>query len=358
MRRPMLLLSHERLTAFDLDAFVAQAEVCNQHNRDPCTTPLPKAPSRGLSHAHCTPHSLAFTTAGEVDGGLSWLVGTTLDCSFPRSFWAPSEGARGAPGDDPASLVVLEGAATVDQDVAYAHGCRDLHHRDKGRRYPQLAGLHDAMPGEDDLGHCRSRVGAEGLDQTLAEVVARRRAFGLLTGDLVATDGPRAPSSARYQGCPYAREGCQAFCLDAAHRQALGEQLHRGAKRRPITCPCPAVVDKVRAATTKKGNPKAPTGSLSESEAVPHGAAAHSDWQPLAPRLALPYEAVPPVPLTGWHGSRGPQGALLGSCPKVPADREATVSHHSDTQDPSHTEEVFGSVQLQTTARNLDLDLE
>ena len=126
MSRHILSLSHERLTAFDLDAFVAQAEVFNQHNRDTFTTPFPKAPSRWLSHYHFTPHSLAFTTEGEVDGGLSWLVGTTLDFSFTRSFCAPYYGARGAPCYDPASLVVLEVAAKVDQYVDYAHFCCNL----------------------------------------------------------------------------------------------------------------------------------------------------------------------------------------------------------------------------------------
>jgi hypothetical protein len=37
-------------------------------------------------------------------------------------------------------------ATTGDQSVDYAQFCRDLHDRDKGRRYRQLAGLHDAVP--------------------------------------------------------------------------------------------------------------------------------------------------------------------------------------------------------------------
>jgi hypothetical protein len=358
MSRHILSLSHERLTAFDLDAFVAQAEVFNQHNRDTFTTPFPKAPSRWLSHYHFTPHSLAFTTEGEVDGGRSWLVGTTLDFSFTRSFCAPYYGARGAPCYDPASLIVLEVAAKVDQYVDYAHFCRDLHQHDKGRRYRQLAGLHDAIPGEDDLCHFRSRVGDEVIHQTLAEVVELLRAFGLITGELVSTDGQLEPSYARYKGCPHAREGCQAFCLDEPRRQALCEQLHSGAKRLQITCPFPDVVDKVRAATTKKGHPKDPKVSLIEIEEVPNGAASHTDRQQLATLLALPYEAVPPVHLKGCHVSRGPQGELLGSCPKVPSDLEAKVGHHIDTRDPSHNEEVFGYVHLKTTALNLELDLE
>ena len=78
MSRHILSLSHEQLTACDLDAFVAHAEILNQHNRDTFTTPFPKAPSRWLSHYAFIPHPITFTSQGDVDGGLSWLVGATL----------------------------------------------------------------------------------------------------------------------------------------------------------------------------------------------------------------------------------------------------------------------------------------
>jgi hypothetical protein len=83
MSRHILSLSSEPLTAFDLDAFVAHAEPLNQRHRDIFTTPFPKASSRWLSHDEFTPHPLELTSQGEVDGGLSWLVGATLDFTCP-----------------------------------------------------------------------------------------------------------------------------------------------------------------------------------------------------------------------------------------------------------------------------------
>ena len=150
MSRHILSLSPDQLTAFDLNAFVAHAEALNQQNRDTFTPPFPKDPSRWLSHYEFTPHPIEFTSQGDVDGGLSWLVGATLDFSFTRSLCAPSYGTRGGSCYDPASLIVLEVATKVDQYVDYAQFCRDLHDSDKGRRYRQLAGLHDAVVGEDD----------------------------------------------------------------------------------------------------------------------------------------------------------------------------------------------------------------
>jgi hypothetical protein len=83
MSRHILSLSEEQLTAFDLDAFIAHAERLNQHNRETFTAPFPKTPSRWLSHYQFTPHPIALPCQGDVDGGLSWLVGATVDFSCP-----------------------------------------------------------------------------------------------------------------------------------------------------------------------------------------------------------------------------------------------------------------------------------
>jgi len=69
MSQDILSLSDEQLTAFDLDALIAQAEVFNQHNREAFTTPFPKAPSRWLSHYEFTSHPIDLTSQGNVDGG-------------------------------------------------------------------------------------------------------------------------------------------------------------------------------------------------------------------------------------------------------------------------------------------------
>jgi hypothetical protein len=95
MSRHILSLSHEQLTAFDLDAFIARAKALNQHHRDLFTTPFPKDPSRWLSHYAFTSHPIELTSQGDVDGGLSWLLCTTLDFSFTRSLCAPYYGTRG-----------------------------------------------------------------------------------------------------------------------------------------------------------------------------------------------------------------------------------------------------------------------
>jgi hypothetical protein len=358
MSRHILSLSPEQLTAFDLDAFIAHAALLNQHHRETFITPFPKAPSRWLSHYDFTPRAVEFTSQGHVDGGLSWLVGATVDFSFTRALCAPYYGTRGGPCYDPASLIVLEMGTKVDQYVDYAQFCRDLHDRDKGHRYRQLAGLHEHVPGEDDLCHFRYRIGDEVVDQIIAVAVDFLSHFGLIKGELLSTDGQLEPSYSRYKGCTYACEGCQAFTLSEADRQALGEQLQGGAKRLELTCPFPEVVEKVREATAKKGTPKDPKVALLEIESVPESQASSAPRQHVAKLLGLSQDEVPPLRIKWCHLSQGENGELIGSCPKMPSDLEAKIGVHMDTQHPEQIEEVFGYLRLTTTDLNPELGLE
>jgi hypothetical protein len=358
MSRHMLSLCHDQLTSMDLDAFVAHADALNQHHREVFTTPFPKAPTRWLSHYVFTQRPLVLTREGDVEGGLSWLVGATMDFSFTRSICAPHYGSRGGHCYDPASLVLLEVAATVDQYVDYARFCDDLRHPDKGRGYRELAGLHDAIPGEDDLSHCRYRIGAHAIEATMAVLVELFRTFGLMKGELLSTDGQLEPSYSRYKGCPYACQGCQQFPVDEASRQELCRQFQNGSKRLQLTCPFPDVVDKVRKATAKKGTPRDPKVALLEIEEAPPGATANADRQQVAALLGLPEDAVPPLRLKWCHLNRALQGDLLGSCTKVPSDLEAKVGYHIDTKDPSKQEQVFGYLHQKTTDINCELGLE
>jgi len=294
----------------------------------------------------------------DVDGGLSWLVGATLDFSFTRVLCAPYYGARGGRCYDPASLLVLEVATKVDQYVDYAQFCRDLHDRDKGRRYRQLAGLHDRVPGEDDLCKFRYRIGDEVIDQIMAVAVDFFSHFGLIKGERLSTDGQLEPSYSRYKGCTYAVEDCQAFTLSEANRQALGEQLQSGAKRLELICPFPETVAKVREATAKKGTPKDPKVTLLEIETVPQDKASTAQGQHVAKLLGLSPDEVPPLHLKWCHLSQGPSGELVGSCPKMPSDLEAKIGVHVDTKNPAQTEEVFGYVHLNTTDLHPELPLE
>jgi hypothetical protein len=196
------------------------------------------------------------------------------------------------------------------------------------------------------------------IDQITNVAVDFLSHFGLIQGELLSTDGQLEASYSRYKGCTYAGEGCQAFTLSEADRQALGEPLPGGAKRLQLTCPFPEVVDKGREATAQKGHPQDPKVTLLEIETVAESQASPAHRQHVAHLLGLPQDEVPPLRLNWCHLSQDATGERIGSCPKMPSDLEAKIGVHSDTQHPDQIEEVFGYLRLTTTDLNLDLGLE
>ena len=171
----------------------------------------------------------------------------------------------------------------------------------------------------------------EVIDQIMAVAVDFFSHFGLIKGELLSTDGQLEPSYSRYKGCTYAGQDCQAFTLSEADRQALGEQFQSGAKRLELTCPFPEVVEKVREATAKKGTPKDPKVALLEFETVSQTKASTTQGQHVAKLLGLSPDEVSPLRLKWCHLSPGPDGQLVGSCPKMPSDLEAKIGVHRDT---------------------------
>jgi hypothetical protein len=357
MSRKELPLSHETIAPFDLEAFVNQATALNQRNAETITTPFPKAPHRWLSHYQFIPRPIAFTAEGEVEGDLSGLLGAVIDFSFTRSLCAPSYSAQGGHCYDPASLCFLEVAVKVDSYPDYASFCSDLHQQDKGRSYRELAGLHQAIPGEDDLSYFRRRVGAQVMEAILANFVDFFRAWGLICGERLATDGQLEPAYARFKGCAHFCQACQQFPLEESGRQELCRQLHSGATRLQLLCPFPEVVQKVQQATTKAGKPHEPKVTLLEVAYVPADSAQAAERQQVAALLGLPVEEVPSLRIRRRHLTSGPQGERWGHCPQVPSDLEARVGYHVDTKDPSKKERVFGYLHQRTTDINVKLGL-
>ena len=151
--------SQERIAPCDLEAFGNAATTLHQRTLETFTTPFPKGPDRWLSHDQFQPRPIEFTAEGEVEGGRSWLSGATLDVSCTRTLFAPYYSKEGGHGYDPASAFFLELACRVDGYPDYARFCADLRQQEKGRRYRELAGLHAAIPGEDDLSYSATAWG-------------------------------------------------------------------------------------------------------------------------------------------------------------------------------------------------------
>ena len=358
MSRKELSLSAEKIQSFDLENLQKKAVEMNQRHMETRTIPFSKDPGRWLSHYQFEPGSIELTSQGEVDGKMSWLMGSLFDFSFTRSVFAPYYSKEGGHCFDPASLFFLELAGWVDLYSDRAALCEDLSRQESGRRYRELAGLERSIPDEVDLCNFRYRVGSQAIDSLLAKFVLFFQEFGLIKGELLTTDGYLLPSYSRFKGCAHFCKGCQKLLLNEAHRQELCRQLEEGAKRLQILCPFSDVVQKVLEATTKKGRPRLPQVALLEVKYLPPSRAKSSDHPQLAELLGVSADKLPPLRIQWCHLQKDPQGNLLADCPKVPSDLGAKVGYHVDNKNPEKKELVFGYNDIRTTERNEELDLE
>ena len=358
MDRNKLELSPEKITGLDLETLVRKTTELNRKNQETYTTPFPKNHSRLESQYHFEPKPIDFTRQGEVEGGLSWLVGSLFDLSFTRSLFARYYSKEGGHCFDPASLFFLELAVKLDGYSSYSSFCEDLRQQDNGRRYRELAGIKSSIPGEDDLHNFRDRVGSEPIDSTIAIFVGFLRQIDLINGEVLCTDGQLEPSNSRYRGCAHFCARCLHFPVGADQKKEMSQQILSGAKRIQITCPFPETVEKVRKATEKKGNALEPKVALLEVKLLPSDDLHRSDTLKVAKLLDMDEPELPALRIKWSRLAKDDQGNLFGRCAKVPSDLDARVGYHIDNKNPDKKERVFGYLQERTTTINVVLGLE
>ena len=222
----------------------------------------------------------------------------------------------------------------MDRYPDYASFCADLRQQEKGRRYRELAGLHAAIPGEDDLSHFRRRVDAAAIEAALAVFVGLFRAFGLITANCSPPMASWSPPTPGSRAVPTSVRTASSSRWMRPAGKSSADQLQAGAKRLEIRCPFPEVVQKVLQTTTKKGKPREPTWRSWRSSICPPTAPRRPSTQQLSELLSLPPDQLPPLRIKWSHLTQGPQGELWGSCPKVPSDLEAKVGYHIDNRAP------------------------
>jgi hypothetical protein len=93
--------------------------------------------------------------------------------------------------------------------------------------------------GRDDLCNFRRRVDAQAIETALVVFVCLFRAFGLIQGELVSTDGQLEPSYALFKGCAHCCQDCRQFPMAESSPQKLCGQLQAEAKRLELLWPSP-----------------------------------------------------------------------------------------------------------------------
>jgi hypothetical protein len=159
-------------------------------------------------------------------------------------------------------------------------------------------------------------VDTQAIETALVVFGGLFRAFGLIQGGLVSPDGQLELSYARFKGCVYCCQDCRQFLVAESSPQKLCRQLQAEAKRLELLCPVPKVVQKVRQASTKKGQPREPKVALLDNGYLPSNSAETAGPQHLSKLLSLPKDRLLPLRIKWSHLAKGPQGELWGPLPR------------------------------------------
>jgi hypothetical protein len=323
---------------------------------------FPKEQARRLSHYEFRKEFVHVNEDGSVRGGISQLVASIIDFSFVRSITADAYSIFGGPCYDPVSLFLLDLFRYLDRIRSIKDFCLILRDTDRGCNYRRLAGIRDdGIPCEATFSNFRARIGESLYQEIFHALVSLVQELGLLSFNILATDGTLFPSAARYHGCCCFQDACQSIAVDNVVKRVRDRVLYRiedpagiipGKECRvKVECPNPNFPEDVK-------RPKIPILSFTLENASEELSLvdAHNlrffrveeQLAKLGLVLRFPQSNVHTISLSSLIGETS--NTFRFRCPKLPYDRTARIGVRRNPSNPDKTEKIFGYNAVITTA--------
>jgi hypothetical protein len=354
----------KNLASFSLGNIVTKlnrihVQISSKHSR-----PFPKLRELWLSEYNYQRRHIKIHPDGRIAGGLSRFVSSLVDFSFIRSIVANRYSIL-APAYDPVSLFLAELFRYLEKYPnmkTFVHVLRDPV---KGRHYRLYAGFNDHfIPCEGTFTVFKNRLGEplyNAIFHTLVEIV---ELLGLISFDILATDGTLFPTNARYKGCTHFCGDCNAielkgiienvrqrilYRLDDPKRIVLGKEIRIRAdcpsSRFPSDVPRPRV--EVFSLCLQEANPDTPSG-LNQIFGL------QNELQKAGLDL-VPKRGV----ITGINlDTNTKTDSFFFRCPRLPADMDARIGVRRNPQNPDRKQKIFGFNAVIDTAIDLGLGIE
>ncbi len=324
--------------------------------------PFPKEEARWLSHYHFQRQFVAVNDDGTVRGGLSQLVGSTIDFSFVRSISSDAYSIFGGPCYDPVSLYVLDLFRYLDKIADIKHFYEILRDPARGQSYRDFAGLReDVVPCRATFSNFRARLGESRYQEIFHALVTLVEKLGLLTYKILATDGTLYPSVARYRGCCCFNNECASIRVDNVADKVRDRVLYR------IQDPAQIVPGKECRVRTECPNPRFPEDvkrpkitilSFTLENASEEMSAVDRNnlrffrvEEPLGKHglvLCFRESNVQAISLSSLISQ--PSDSFRIRCPKLPYDRDARIGVRRLAANPDKIEKIFGYNAIITTS--------
>ena len=301
---------------------------------------------------------------GRIAGGLSRFVTSLVDFSFIRSIVAHKYKPLGC-AYDPVSLFLLELFRYLEKYPSMKDFVEVIRDGDKGRNYRRYAGIrYPHLPCEGTFTNLKERLGENLYNHILHVLVDIAEHLGFLSYKIIATDGTLFPTNARYKGCTYFCDHCNAIQFQGIienvkqrvrRRLTTPERIIPGKEIRiKVPCPSPNFPEDVP-------RPKVEVLALSLEQADIEKA---SIWnQIFGLKDELKKAGLDIVPKRGFLSKivmrdSGRTDSFFFRCPKLPSDIEARIGVRRNPQNPNRKEKIFGFNAVIDTSIELSLGIE
>jgi len=322
---------------------------------------FPKEQSRWLSHYEFRKEFVHVNDDGSVRGGVSQLVASTIDFSFVRSIAADAYSIFGGSCYDPVSLFLLDLFRYLERIRSIKDFCLILRDPARGQDYRRWAGLRgDWIPCQATFSNFRTRIGESRYQEIFHALVSLVEKLGLLSFNILATDGTLFPSAARYHGCCCFQDSCASITVDNIVQKVHDRVLYRledparvipGKESRvTIECPNPNFPEDVKRPKINILSFTLENASEELSTVDANNLRFFRVEEPLKKLglvLRFPQSNVHNISVSSLMTE--PSNTFRFRCPKLPYDRTARIGVRRKPSDSDKIEKIFGYNAIITT---------
>ena len=322
-----------------------------------------------LSHYEFKKRFVKILPNGDIEGGYAKMITSLIDFSFIRSLVADCYSIKAPPCYDPPSIFLTDLFRYMDGFQYMSQFLKVVRDPERGLAYRDYAGFIENVPCEGTFSNFRARLGESLYIDIFHILVDIFHQLKMITFNILAHDGTLYPTWARYKGCTYFCEQCEAIKVENIIEKVKSRILHRldkldennlGSELR-VYAPCPS--EKFPEKDKKGKEIKRPKVELfacklafsdgdmpigQRNTAILFGVNEELERQNLC--IETLRSNVTDV--------NSDDGSITIKCSKLPKDMDARIGVRNDPKNPDKKEKIFGYNLVLSTSVELQLKLE
>lgn len=350
------------LATFNLGSIIKKLNRIHLQINCKYNRPFPKPRIFWLSNYTYQRRYIKIHPDGRIVGGLSRFVCSLVDFSFIRSIVAHKYKLVGF-AYDPVSLFLIELFRFLEKYPNMKTFVQVIRDREKGKHYRLYAGItYPNLPCEATFTNLKDRLGEELYNQIFHVLVEIAELLGLLSYNILSTDGTLFPTNSKYRGCTYFSNGCNSIefkgVIENVRRKILyrinnPEKIVPGKEIRiKLQCPSINFPEDVQ-------RPKVELLSLTLEQSNSENPSIYNQIFGLKEQLQnAALDVVIKRAVINKIVLDDDMDSFFFQCPKLPSDMDARIGVRRDPQNPNRKQKIFGFDAVIDTSIELTLGIE